>query len=199
MVRFVLSFCLFVFLWWARLNEVVILSADDWVCIFLCLLFRGGILHRVLLVVGWCWALYLSDFLCVSSHYLILPRISSLVLGSWSQWSHSKGSGLDLKFCVGLYILFHWPGTPVHSQLMFCLYFCVWGVFLMYPWRETYSTSTYSSTILSSERKLLCYHLLVETSTLLKISQIEFATRSVCHHIPCSLTHIFFLVLPNYK
>ena len=69
----------------------------------------------------------------------------------------------------------------------------------MYPWRETYSTSTYSSTILSSERKLLCYHLLVETSTLLKISQIEFATRSVCHHIPCSLTHIFFLVLPNYK
>ena len=32
-VRFVLSFCLF-FLWWARLSEVVILSADDWVCIF---------------------------------------------------------------------------------------------------------------------------------------------------------------------
>ena len=27
-------FCLF-FLWWARLSEVVILSADDWVCIFL--------------------------------------------------------------------------------------------------------------------------------------------------------------------
>ena len=36
-VRFVLSFCLFIcllFLWWARLSEVVILSADDWVSIF---------------------------------------------------------------------------------------------------------------------------------------------------------------------
>ena len=121
-----LSFCLFVFLWWARLNEVVILSADDWVCIFLCLLFRGGILHRVLLVVGWCWVLYSSGFLCVSSHYLILPRISSLVLGSWSQWSHSKGSGLDLKFGVVLYILFLWSGTPVCSQLVFCMHFCVW-------------------------------------------------------------------------
>ena len=32
-IRFVLSFCLF-FLSWARLNEVVILSFDDWVCIF---------------------------------------------------------------------------------------------------------------------------------------------------------------------
>ena len=26
--------CLFVFLWWASLSEVVILSADDWICIF---------------------------------------------------------------------------------------------------------------------------------------------------------------------
>ena len=36
-----------------------------------CLLFRWGILHRVLLVVGWCWVLYSNAFLCVSSHYLI--------------------------------------------------------------------------------------------------------------------------------
>ena len=33
-VRFVLSFCLFVFLRWAMLSEVVILSVDDWICIF---------------------------------------------------------------------------------------------------------------------------------------------------------------------
>ena len=91
-----------------------------------CLLFRWGIMHRVLLVVGWCWVFYSSRFLCVSSHYLILPRISSLVLGSWSQWSHSKGSGLDLEFCVVLYIRFHWSGTPVHSQLVFCIHYCVW-------------------------------------------------------------------------
>ena len=27
------------------------------------------------------------------------------------------------KFCVVLYILFHWSGTPVHSQLVFCMHF----------------------------------------------------------------------------
>ena len=46
-------------------------------------------------------------------------------LGSWSQCSHSKGSGLDLEFCVGLYILFCWSG-PVRSQLVFCMHLCVW-------------------------------------------------------------------------
>ena len=43
----------------------------------LVVLFRWGVLHRVLLVVGWCWILYSSGFLSVSSHYLILPRVSS--------------------------------------------------------------------------------------------------------------------------
>ena len=71
--------CLF-FLWRARLSEVVILSADDWVCIFFCLLFRWSILHRMLLLVGWCLVLYSGGFLCVSSHCLILPRASSLVV-----------------------------------------------------------------------------------------------------------------------
>ena len=79
-VRFMLSFCLFVF---------PLMGKAEWdgnpVCWWLgseflfCLLFRWGILHRVLLVVGWCWVLYSSAFLCVSSHYLILPRVSSLV------------------------------------------------------------------------------------------------------------------------
>jgi hypothetical protein len=41
--------------------------------------FRWGILHRVLLVVGWCWVLYSSGFLCVSSHYLILPSVNTQV------------------------------------------------------------------------------------------------------------------------
>ena len=30
------------------------------------------------------------------------------------------------EFCTGLYILFCWSGTPVHSQLVFCMLFCVW-------------------------------------------------------------------------
>ena len=68
----------------------------------LCLLFRWGILHKVLLVVGWCWVLYSSGFLCVSSRYLMLPSYFSDSLGSWRQWSHSKGSELDL-----------WSGTKI--------------------------------------------------------------------------------------
>ena len=30
------------------------------------------------------------------------------------------------KFCLALYILFHWSGPPVHSQLVLCMHFCVW-------------------------------------------------------------------------
>ena len=30
------------------------------------------------------------------------------------------------EFCMGLYILFLWSGTPVCSQLVFCMHFCVW-------------------------------------------------------------------------
>ena len=30
------------------------------------------------------------------------------------------------EFWVGLYILFHWLGTPVHSHLAFYMHFCVW-------------------------------------------------------------------------
>ena len=67
-------------LWWARLSEVIILSDDDWVCIFICLLFGWCVLLRVLLVVWWYQVLYSSGFLCGSSHYLILPRVSSLVV-----------------------------------------------------------------------------------------------------------------------
>ena len=69
-----------------------------------CLLFRWGILHRVLLVVGWCRVLYSSGFLCMSSHYLILPslRVSApipkaqgLISGAYVPcWTASEASGL---------------------------------------------------------------------------------------------------------
>ena len=52
----------------------------------LCLLFRRGILHRVLLV-GWYWVLYYNGFLSVSSHYLIPPRLSS-----------GEGNGTPLQY-----------------------------------------------------------------------------------------------------
>ena len=60
-----------------------------------CLLFRWGVLRRVLLVVGWCWVLYSGGFLCVSCHYLILPRVSSLVVwGLGVNASTPKAQGL---------------------------------------------------------------------------------------------------------
>ena len=45
--------------------------------LLLCLFFRWGVLHRVLLVVGWFQVLYSSGFLSESSHYLIPHRVSS--------------------------------------------------------------------------------------------------------------------------
>ena len=48
-----------------------------WFVFLFCLLFRWGVVHWVLLVVGWWQVLYSSGFLCVSSHYLILPRVSN--------------------------------------------------------------------------------------------------------------------------
>ena len=119
------------------------------------------------------------------------------VAGSWSQCSHSNDSGLDLEFCMGLYIFFCWSGTPL-SQCSACT-----SVSEVYSRciRGERRTPHPPTPLPSCPLRESChsYHLLVETSSLLKISQIEFATRSVCHHIPCSLKHIFFLVLPNYK
>ena len=74
-VRFVLSFCLFVF---PLMGNSCLLMIG---LVFLfCLFFRWGILHRVLLMVGWCQILYSSGFPCVSSHYLILHKVTSLVV-----------------------------------------------------------------------------------------------------------------------
>ena len=68
---------------------MVILSADDWICIFVFFVvwMRGPAQGAT----GSWVMLYSSGFLCGSSHYLILPRVrSSLVLGSWSQCSHKQ-------------------------------------------------------------------------------------------------------------
>ena len=90
-VRFELSFCLF-FLWWAMLNEVGSLPSDGLVCIFiLLLLFRWGLLHKALPVVGWFQVLHSGGFLCVISHYLRL--VLELVL--WI--SRVLGSVLPLQ------------------------------------------------------------------------------------------------------
>ena len=51
-----------------------------------------------------------------------LPRASQvlLILRFSSPWFLHP-----TKFCVGLYILFHCSGTPVCSQLLFCMHFYV--------------------------------------------------------------------------
>ena len=89
-------------------------------------------------------------------------------LGSWSQCSDCKGSGLDLEFCVVLYILlilfcssevisiilslFFSTGQVLLSTVSWCSACASVSetVFLMYPWREMYSASTYSFAILFS-------------------------------------------------
>ena len=55
------------------------------------LLFRWGILHRVLLVVGWCWVLYSSGFLCVSSHYRQWQPTPVLLPGKSHGWRSLVG------------------------------------------------------------------------------------------------------------
>ena len=105
-VKFVLSFCLLGFFpsngqGWMRWYSWLLMIG--FVFLF-CLSFRWGILHRVILVVGWCWVLYSSAFLCVSSHYLILPRVSSLVvyaLGVSAPTPKAQGliSGHKWRFC----------------------------------------------------------------------------------------------------
>ena len=82
-----------------------------------CLLFRWGILHRVLLVVGWCQVLYSSGFLYVqfssvaqlymtatpwnAAHQASLSITSSqslLTLMSLSQWCHPTISSSVVSF-----------------------------------------------------------------------------------------------------
>ena len=101
-VRFVLSFCLFIFPQMCK-AEWGGSPACWWFGLYFCLLFRWGILHRVLLVAGWCQVLYSSSFLCVSSHYVILPTVSSLVvygLGVSAPTSQAQGliSGQQRRF-----------------------------------------------------------------------------------------------------
>ena len=81
-VRFMVSYCLFVCFssdgqGWVRWYSCLLMI---WFVLLFHLLFRWGVLHKVLLVVVWYQVLHSSGFLCVSSHYLILPRVSSLVV-----------------------------------------------------------------------------------------------------------------------
>ena len=78
-VRFVLSFCFFDCFssdGQGGMRWYSCLLMTGFVFLF-CLLFACGVLHRV---VGWCQVLYSSGFLSVSSHYLILLRVSSVVV-----------------------------------------------------------------------------------------------------------------------
>ena len=72
-----------------------------WLVFLSCLLFRWGVLHRVLLVVGRCQHLYLSGFLCVSSHYL------GFQLSSFPQLCLTLSDPMDCSM----------PGFPVHHLL----------------------------------------------------------------------------------
>ena len=105
-VWFVLSFCFFVCFssdgqGWMRWYSCLLMIR--FVFLF-CLLFRWGVLHRVLLVVVWSQVLYPSGFLCVSSHYLILPRVTSLIVYGLgvSQLDLWSGTKILQVVCYGI-------------------------------------------------------------------------------------------------
>ena len=53
-----------------------------------------------------------------------------------------------IEFCIVLYILFWWSGTPVHSQLVSCKIFCVWRCIPDVSMERDVLHITYSSGIL---------------------------------------------------
>ena len=79
------------------------LSADDWICIFALFVVQmrcpaegamGGLVIQGLVLKWFC--------LCEFSLFDTPQGWFSVILCSWGQWSHSKGSGLDL-----------WPGMKI--------------------------------------------------------------------------------------
>ena len=95
-VRFVLSFCLLVCFssdgqGWVRWYSCLLMI---WFVFLFHLVFRWSVLHRRLLVVEWCWVLYSSGFLCMSSHYLTLKKELPRSAGrNWGQ--EEKGTTED--------------------------------------------------------------------------------------------------------
>ena len=61
------------------------------------------------------------------------------------------------KFCVVLYIIFLRSGTPVHSQLLFCMHFCVWKCIPDVSVERDVLHVHYSSTILFFHEILHCF------------------------------------------
>ena len=53
------------------------------------------------------------------------PTSWGQVQSYWHSW-FSPWLLCPIEFCVVLYILFLWSGPPDHSQLVFCMHFCVW-------------------------------------------------------------------------
>ena len=85
-VRFVLSFCLFACFpsdgqGWVRWYSCLLMIGFAFL---FCLLFRWGILHRMILVVGWCWVLYSSGFLCVNSIWSSLGLVPEKAMATYS-------------------------------------------------------------------------------------------------------------------
>ena len=76
-----------------------------------------------------------------------------------------------------LCILFHWPGTPVHSQLLFCMHFCV----------------SMSIPDVSVERDVLHFHLLL--CHLVPLCGLHMILRSYA----CDRRNFFFFFLTFYQ
>ena len=77
-----------------------------------------------------------------------LSKLQELVMDRETWRAAVNGVRLDWETELSWYIFFHWSGSPCWCSACTSV---SEGVFLMYLWREMYSTSTYSSAILSSQ------------------------------------------------
>ena len=82
-------------------------------------------------------------------------------------------SSFVLPFCMVLYILSHWSGTPVHPQLVFWMHFCVEGVFLMYPWKCIPCPPTPLPSCSPHSASFLCAMLMASNSHFVKLPRIN--------------------------
>ena len=86
-------------------------------------------------------------------------------------------SSFVLQFCMVLYILSHWSGTPVHPQLAFWMHFYVEGLFLMYPWKCTPHPPTPLPSCFLHSASFLCAMLMARNTHFVKLPWINFTSR----------------------
>ena len=97
--------------------------------------------------------------------------------------THASASTGKTRFYVDLCIPFGWSGAPAHSQLVLREIPASEDVFLTHPWREDYSPSSCSSTILSSSRIAIVKFLTWSTRKIFMTIPEQYLCVHTCVHV----------------